>query len=513
MMKAENLKMVLWGVAGALLLGLLALQIWVPDVTWATLAALVALVGVLGTQLYQYRKSLTTRAAAYGLNSAVTVLLVLAIVGVINFLSNRYPYKKDLTKAQVHTLSDQTLKIVKGLQKDVKATVFAKFGQQEQVRPLLDNYKGLNPKFQIEYIDPDKEPTRAKQAGIKKYGTLRLEIGERSANIDDPNEEKVTNELIKLTQEKKQKLCALTGHGEKSFSSNEADGYQAVKNELQDQAYEIEDLDLIQKGEIPADCAAVAVLGPTKSLFEKEVSILSDFLEKGGKALFALDLNLNGSAYAVELTELLKKWHIKIAQNLIVDPLSRLLGVEAAVPILATFSKEHSITKDFQGQCFFPFAQPLEIMGGASPDFDIQWLAKTTPKSWGEASLSELGQGRVSFNAGADSQGPLVTAVALERKKKDADVEKKTRIAVFGTSQFAANNYSRFGGNLDFFLNTVSWLLEDENLISIRARDEEASDLIISVPAGKTIFWMTVVIMPMFVAIAGVVIWARRKRL
>jgi ABC-type uncharacterized transport system involved in gliding motility auxiliary subunit len=88
-----------------------------------------------------------------------------------------------------------------------------------------------------------------------------------------------------------------------------------------------------------------------------------------------------------------------------------------------------------------------------------------------------------------------------------------TRLVVFGSSQFANNQYSRFGGNLDLFLNSVSWALEDESLISIRSKDDETGKIELSQNEGILIFWLSVVIIPILIAIFGIVIWMRRKKL
>jgi ABC-type uncharacterized transport system involved in gliding motility auxiliary subunit len=84
---------------------------------------------------------------------------------------------------------------------------------------------------------------------------------------------------------------------------------------------------------------------------------------------------------------------------------------------------------------------------------------------------------------------------------------------VFGSGQFANNSYSRYGGNLDLFLNSVSWVLEDESMISIRAKDEDDSKIELSQNQGVAIFWICVVIAPLLIAAAGIVIWVRRKKL
>ncbi|MGK5087998.1 ABC transporter, partial [Bdellovibrionota bacterium FG-2] len=80
-------------------------------------------------------------------------------------------------------------------------------------------------------------------------------------------------------------------------------------------------------------------------------------------------------------------------------------------------------------------------------------------------------------------------------------------------SQFATNNYSRFGGNLDLLLNSVSWVMEDESLISIRAKEDEAGKVELSQKQGTVIFLLTVIIIPLLVAAGGIAIWAWRRRM
>jgi ABC-type uncharacterized transport system involved in gliding motility auxiliary subunit len=399
------------------------------------------------------------------------------------------------------------------LQNPVKATYFAKSGQRDQIRPLLDNYKGLNPKFEVEYSDPDREPTRAKQLGIKKYGTLHLLSGSRENKLEEPSEEKLTNALMKLIREKTTTLCAITGHGEKSFSSQEAEGYDSAKKALQEQSYAIKDISLLQEGKIPDSCDGVAILGPTRAFFAPEIKILQTYLEKGGRALVAIDLNIKGGEYAPELLPLLASWYVKPGTGLVVDPVSKMLGVDSSVAIIASFSKDQAITKDFQGNCFFPFTRTLELLPTPPASLHVQWIGQTTPKSWEVTDLKQLATGQVRLNEGHDRVGPLTAAAAVEGKLKDSQATKNTRLVVFGTSFFATNNFSRYGVNLDLFLNSISWIMEDESLISIRAKEDGPGKVELSQKAGTFIFLFTVVAIPLLTALTGLVIWIFRRRM
>ena len=508
-----NQTLILWLISGALTMALIFARAVFPELLWATALIAILLVATLGYLVKTNHQSLRSRSAAYGINSIVTVVLVIGIICVLNFLASRYPAKADLTKNKLHTLSDQTVKLVKGIKNPVKAIYFDKAGGREKVRPLLDDLKALNTKFEVEYVDPDKEPARAKQVGIKKYGTLQLVAGTKESKIEDATEEKLTNALIKVLKEKSQTLCATTGHGEKNFSSPDTDGYDAAKKSLQSQSYEVRDLNLLQETKIPDSCDALAIIGPNKSFFPQEIKAIQDYLANGGRALVALDLNIKGSENSPELVALLQNWHVKPVTALIVDPLSKMLGVDASVPILTGYSKENAITRDFQASCYFPLSRPLEVVSGAPAGMNVQWLAQTSPQSWGETDLSQLASGRVEFNEGKDFKGPLNAAVAIDGKLKDSKATKNTRMVVFGTSAFATNNYSRFGGNLDFFMNAASWILEDESLISIRAKEEGPGKVELSQRGGTMIFFLTVIIVPLLVAVAGIVIWVIRRRL
>jgi ABC-type uncharacterized transport system involved in gliding motility auxiliary subunit len=141
------------------------------------------------------------------------------------------------------------------------------------------------------------------------------------------------------------------------------------------------------------------------------------------------------------------------------------------------------------------------------------FIGKTTPKSWAESDLSGLAKGAAQFNSGSDLAGPLSTAASVQGKRKDTTATKETRIVVFGSGQFANNQYSRFGGNLDLFLNSVSWAVEDESMISIRAKEGDAGTMELSQNQGIAIFWISVVVVPLGIAVFGILMWIRRKKL
>ncbi|MEN9722105.1 MAG: hypothetical protein RJB38_91 [Pseudomonadota bacterium] len=463
--------------------------------------------------LNHLKKNLQSRAVAFGTHSAMTTVLVVSILGVLNFLGHRNPGKLDLTKDKLHTLSDQTKKVVRELKSSVKFVYFGKMDQGEQSRAFLENYRSLNPgKIELEIVDPNREPVRARQAGIRTLGTLQIVSGARDSQVSELVEEKVTNALIKLSKNTTPKLCVLTGHGEKSFTATDSEGFDSVRKGLVNQAYDVKETNLVTEGKIPEDCNALAIWGGTKAYFPQEIGLIRDYLAKGGRALMAIDLDIRGNEPSPELITLLDQWYIKPGKALVLDPFSRVLNLDPSVIILPTFSKDHPVTKGFELNAAFPFARPLEIRSGAPAGLNVQWLARSTPKSWAEKSFSELATGQVQKN-GEDQAGPLDAVISVEGKAKDSTATKNTRLVVFGSSLFANNNFSRMMGNADLFLNAASWVMEDESMISIRPKDSTGSKIELSQNQGTLIFILTVIAMPLVIATGGIGFWAYRKRL
>jgi len=82
---------------------------------------------------------------------------------------------------------------------------------------------------------------------------------------------------------------------------------------------------------------------------------------------------------------------------------------------------------------------------------------------------------------------------------------------VFGDSDFVTNGYLGIPGNRDLFLNTVNWLAQQENLISIRPKDPEDRRVSLTSDQAKLIFWLSILIIPGLILAAGVQTWWRRR--
>jgi ABC-type uncharacterized transport system involved in gliding motility auxiliary subunit len=103
------------------------------------------------------------------------LLVVLAILSAANWLANRHNKSYDSTATKRFSLSDQTVKVVKGLKAPAKISYYDRTSQFTSARDLLDRYDNLSTQLTVAYVDPDKKPQVAKSEGVRSYGTIYVE--------------------------------------------------------------------------------------------------------------------------------------------------------------------------------------------------------------------------------------------------------------------------------------------------------------------------------------------------
>ena len=172
------------------------------------------------------------------------------------------------------------------------------------------------------------------------------------------------------------------------------------------------------------------------------------------------------------------------------------------------FDHDNPITKSFKGEIFFPLVASLEVI----PDEilpgvkgEVRSLADSSPfpDSWGETSLKEMAEQHMTYTAGADKPGPLSMAMTYDGPDN--------RIAAFGNSTFVINAYSKFGSNYILFLNTLSWAVGEDRLISFNLPIVQSEPVFISAPQMGIIFYFSVLFSPL-VLFGMAIFMYRRKR-
>lgn len=456
----------------------------------------------LATIIFNFRAIRTSsrrRSTRLGANTTVMTVAVIAIIGFANFLGYRHHKRIDLTSEKLYSLSDQTRKLVTDLKKDVKVILFDK-DDQEGLGEQMKEYRNLSSYFSFERIDPQKNLEAAGKYKPTKMGEVIVISGDRNERPKDSTEQSIINAIIKVTRDTLKKVCFVEGHGEKKLSStDEGDGYGLVDKALKNENYEIKNINLVATNDVPSDCDVLVLAGPKQSLFPQEASAIGKYLEKGGKAMLLIDPDTDP-----KLDDVLHAWGIQLGNNTVVDVsgVGRFFQLGPGAPLARSYGS-HPITKGFEGSMtFFPLSRSVETTPGTGTSPTD--LMKTSEESWAE---TEATTGNVKFDEGKDRKGPITLGVAASKSEGD----KEARLVVIGDSDFASNQFFGIQRNGDLFMNSINWLAQDEDLISIRPKNPADRKVSMTESDQNQLFWIVLVLMPLATLGSGVYIWWRRR--
>src|SRR5215468_4264089 len=453
----------------------------------------------------QWLKARQTKYAAY---ATTYILVVTAIVIVANMLADRYNKSYDATANKRYSLSEQTAKIVKGLKGDATITYFNQSGRFRDGRDLLDEYANLSPKLHVKYVDPDKNPQEAREAGIKNYGTAVVQVGSKKEEAKSMTEEGITGAFIRDLKNNTRTVCFVAGSGEHRIDDSERDGLSHFKDLLAKDGYEAKSVDLLRNTEVPGECTTLVVAGPTRNYEQPEVESIKKYVENGGRAFFMLDpplkMGRDETADNDALAEVLPGWGVTLDKDLIVDRLGQLVGLGAQVALVGEYSYQ-PIVSEMKGETTgFPLSRSMQIKNG-----DKTTVEKLFDSSGSSFATTNLTSTAVDPGDPKNKKGPLTLAAAgTYNTGKEGS---QGRFVVIGDSTWAANQFISFNGNDDLALNAVNWLASDEDLISIRPKPPEDRRITMTKAQMNVVKATSQFILPLIVLVAGVGVWWKRR--
>lgn len=472
---------------------------------------------------------------------AQVALLFVALVGVNSLIYMYwYPQRLDLTRTNYYEISDKTRTLLASLKKPVDIIVFFQPQDQEgnvsriypQIERLLSQYKYVNPSLiRVEYVDPDRDLVRAREL-VEKYqvevaNVVVFASGDRSKYVSSADlvdydksnpfseekkigafkgEQQFSSAIQNVVEGKPLKVYFIQGHGERDPEDYEKKGASTLAQYLRRDNLLVERLSLLAKPEIPADCDLLIIDGPTQPYQPFELKLLEDFFKRQGRAFIMLDPETTTG-----LEDLLKKYGVSVGDNLIMSKVD-LLGQEMYnSTAFGTSFSEHPIVSKLENKTVsFHFARTVDALEDKTLGYQVTDLVKTPEGFWAETALAK--KTRYEFNSDTgDKAGPLSLAVAVEPKTVGNVDTEGTRIVVTGTSSFLQND-KLDAANMDFFLNSVNWLLKRPQLIGISPKRPQEFILGLNARQLMTIGIVAVGVMPLSAAVLGFAVWFRRRK-
>lgn len=454
------------------------------------------------------RRFFTGRQARYGSNSLILILAVLGIIFVVNYTAFNNPKSWDLTEDKSNTLSAETLQILATLPEKVTATAFysASLDSSTADELLLKFKTNSKGKFDYTFVDPDTNPVAAREAGVTGDGKVMLQMGETKEIASSVSEEELARTMIRLISPEPRAVYFLQGHGEPSIEAGGDLSYSIAKSTLESKNYTVGTVNLLSTKTIPEDALAIIIAGPTKPVSAQEVAQLKKFVNEGGSLVVLQDPRFFtefGEAPDPLGTYLTSEWGITLDNDIVID----YENTQNPFQALSSQYTQHPITQNLTNNYIVILPQASSVSATAGDETHIITpLISTTDQSWGESEL--VADVFPTFDPATDTQGPLNLAVAGE------NTETKGRVVVFGNSLFATDSIFDAYGNGNIFINSVDWAAEQEDLLSIPAR-ETTQRVFLPPTQGSFLLLIIIVVfvVPGLVVFAGVYSWfVRRKR-
>ena len=468
------------------------------------------------------------RRGRYGVNAAALTIAFFVIVLVVNFIMYTNPTRIDVTATRVFSLSQQTIQVLDELDTEVMANAFFVSANtdnsvRQQAEDLLNEFSRKTPNFQYRFLDPELNRAQAIKYNVVSYPSIVFEdtkTGKVQGVINFTEQDFVTGILV--STDKQQKIIRiLTGHGESEVNKNPTaeslkdTGFDLAISGLQRDNYQVQVLNLKQSNTIPEDTAALIIPGPKDDLDQNEYQTIKNYVDSGGRVLALFD-----PGTPKLFNNILNPYGITMGNELISDAVSNVAG-EMLTPMLQSANGQYAKSEqtgiaiaDKISVSFYPESTSIDLtipLEDTPPHVKFTPLGLTTPASWLESNIDDLGYDENKMTGPFILFGILEANGSIEQSPLEVSGNPTTKIIIFGDSDFATNKYFHSSDNSDVFLNSVNWLADDYELVSIRPKLTSYRELVVNSSERNFIKWSSWVIPPTIMLIFAIIVWWRRR--
>jgi len=476
-----------------------------------------------------------------GVNVLAQILIVIFILAGINYIAFKHFKRWDFSRDQKYALSDQTRRLLEGLQKTVKIYVFFSPDPRlpggdvyADVQNLLKEYQyAAKGKLDVEMIDPFKNLSRAKELMAQyKFGNENVVVVDyeghsKLVNATDmadydnsgdmygqqapklkafKGEQALTGAILEVSEEKQNKLYLIGGKGGPELAGDEL---AVIKTYLERQNLKLDTITLMNVEKVPDDAKVLMLIGAKYDLTDRELKLLRDYWDARGRIFVSLDPSGVTPKLAGFMSESgIKPQDDRVLRTMALGPMTGIVRDVAGL-----FSDSSPVTKRLKGvdTIFMGQTQSLAISQGLG----AQPLVTAADGYWGETKYQDMESTGVSYNPKEDISAPLTIAASTEKGAlPDESVKVDTsRMIVVGNSTFATSEaLQQSPANIDFVLAGLNWLLNREELIGIAPKEEQQFSLNLTGDQLARIELLVMVVMPMGAAMVGGFMWAQRRR-
>ena len=457
--------------------------------------------------------------------------LALCAVGatlVANIALYKHDTHYDLTREQAFTPAEETLAVVRALDRDVDLVYF--YQQQSQAglaaKAMVELLGRTSPRLRVQTVDPDRNPGVANRLGVKLYNAAILRSGGEQIEVITTEDREIALGIQRLLRRDRRPVCVLTGHGEydvdnfefhthfegRHSHSHDVPGMSLVQMEqhgagrlrraLEKLGYGVQKINLAVEAAVPGACSCLIAMNPRTRMGPPEVQALEAWLVRGGSVLMLVEPD-----YPIDerLAALLARVGIAIGDGVVTDPTNHYYTDEQMIAITAY--ADHPATRGL-ALSFFPGARPVAPRPAAGV------TTKALFSSSASSTIIPAGQhhqGERARPAGS-AAGSQSLAVASQGVLDAAGRAKPFRMIVIGDADFASNSFFPYLSNADLALGSIAWLRGEERGPAVKPPAETLPTVVLTNRQMQVIFLVCVLLLPGLVMAAGITAWWLRRQ-
>ncbi|MFP4385251.1 MAG: Gldg family protein [Spirochaetia bacterium] len=481
---------------------------------------------------FNIKANFKTKNVKYGGYAALITLFVVVGIVVLNVLVQQIPAELDLTERKFFSLSEQTQTVLQNLEDDVYIYAVFKTGEEDpQITAVLRKYQNASKNVIVDYVDIERNPGFAaryqEDAQTISEGSIIVESGpnvrvlsyydlfERSRNQQGETqitgfsmEQKVTGAIQYVSSGYVPTIYQLTGHGEGTLIQ------YGLNQFLQGENYEIEEVNLLT-GDAPVGDGVLLAISPEQDLTEQEADKLRTYIQNGGRAILLFDF-YDFDREMPNFQSVLQSFGVQLINGLVMEPEPDFLYARDIPFFLAPAVQYHEITtpiRNDRANILTPYSLGIKILELRERAIDISSLIQTSDSSWVRVEDAN------TLNKQASAvPGPVDIAVAITKRGgyNDTAGTEPYRLIVMGNSRFLGQlppYNTQYKSNIDFFMNSLAWVNERQESITIRSKSYFTMPLRMNALQVYIYAGIIVILIPLIILISGMVVWLKRRHL
>jgi hypothetical protein len=499
----------------------------------------------------------------YGSMSAAVMVLVIAIVIVANLicgmLMKRYPVKIDLTPDKRYDLSDETIGVLKDLDKDIEITVtkskdsfsswsaqyknmfYQYYGQNvdmpyEIIPEILDKYsvyaEAGKGSITVKYVDVNKDPDVVARFSKNYSGEITADnmvfsCGDRVKVLSQSDllgmitpsktstqtniqmtfagEQLITSNIVSVTDAKPVRVAmAVTLNGNTIFDTTHSAIASSLSDFLIRSGYDCTDVDIATDALSPDDYDMLVLCAPGVDFSDDIISKFSDFLYNNGN--YEKNMIYVASATATNLpkiSEFLEDWKIEITDEQIYDDTNNvMLSSNLACPALQVGDKDSVGTLPTEKlPIIAPFARKINVLSKNNESI-VKEVLKTYDGSY-----------LVKDNEKGDTGSFDVAAISRKETSSGINICGSNLLVISSPFMFDDSILSNTNtyNNANVFTNVINQMSGKENGVIVPAKTFQQNNIAIDQKGARVIEIVVIIVIPALIAVAGVTVLLRRK--